>query len=178
MAYNARYKVDYRRKREGKTNYKRRLGLLKSGKSRLVVRKSNRYITAQIVNYNAEGDKVILTIRSNELKKFNWKFSMKNTPAAYLTGLIVGYKAKLKNINSAILDIGLQRSTKGSCIYALVKGAIDAGLEVPADEEIFPDEDRIKGKVISDYRKSDEIMKNFEETKNLIEKNLGNKNGG
>lgn len=172
MAYNARYKVDYRRKREGRTNYRKRLELLKSGKSRLVVRKSNRYITAQIVDYNDKGDKVILTTRSSELKKFNWKFSMRNTPAAYLTGLIIGYKAKLKNINSAILDIGLQRSTKGSCIYALVKGAIDAGLKVPISEEIFPDEDRIKGKVISGYRKNDEIMKNFEETKKLIEEKL------
>ncbi|MEM2918960.1 MAG: 50S ribosomal protein L18 [Candidatus Altiarchaeota archaeon] len=178
MAYNARYKVDYRRKREGKTNYKKRLGLLKSGKSRLVVRKSNRYITAQIVDYNAEGDKVVLTTRSSELKKFNWRFSMKNTPAAYLTGLIIGYKAKAKDIKSAILDIGLQKSTKGSCIYSLVKGAIDAGLEIPVGEEIFPDEDRITGKVISDYRKNDEIMKNFEETKNLIEEKLSNKNGG
>jgi len=177
MAKGPRYKVPYRRKRNGKTDYKKRLNLLKSGKPRLVVRISNRYITAQIVKYYPEGDKVVTTTRSYELKKFNWKYSNKNTPAAYLTGLLCGYKSIAKNISEAILDIGLKPSTKGSRVYAVVKGAIDAGMKIPVNEKIFPSEDRIKGKVISEYKKDDEIVKNFDETKELIKKLHDQKNG-
>jgi len=178
MAKGPRYKVDYRRKREGKTNYRKRLNLLKSGKTRLVVRKSNKYVLAQFVNYNPDGDEVIITTRSDELKKFNWKFSTKNTPAAYLTGLLCGYKGKLKKINSAIVDLGLHKSTKGSKLYAVVKGVIDAGIEIPHDSKIFPDEDRIKGKIIASYTKNDEIIKNFDETKKLIGNFLKRKQNG
>jgi len=175
MATGPRYKVDYRRKREGKTSYKKRLGLLKSGKTRLVVRKSNKYLLAQIVDYDEDGDKVVTTTRSDELKKFNWKCSTKNTPAAYLTGLLCGYKSKAKKINSAIVDLGLQPSTKGSRLYALIKGVLDAGLQIPVNKEIFPSDDRIKGKIISDYNKNDVVMKNFDETKSSIEKKFINK---
>ncbi len=175
MATGPRYKVGYRRKRGGKTNYKNRLDLLKSGKSRLVIRISNRYILAQIVDYDQDGDKVILTTRSDELKKFNWKCSMKNTPAAYLTGLLCGYKSKEKKINSAIVDVGLQPSTKGSRLYAVVKGAVDAGLQIPVNKEIFPSDERIKGQIISEYKKNDTVMKNFDETKNSMEKKFMNK---
>ena len=38
-----------RRRLEHKTDYKARLGLLKSNMPKLVVRKSNRYITVQLV---------------------------------------------------------------------------------------------------------------------------------
>ncbi|MDK2384746.1 MAG: 50S ribosomal protein L18, partial [Candidatus Korarchaeota archaeon] len=38
MARSARYKVRFRRRREGKTDYKKRLALLKSGLPRMVVR--------------------------------------------------------------------------------------------------------------------------------------------
>lgn len=178
MATGPRYKVEYRRKREGKTSYKKRLNLLKSEKTRLVVRKSNKYVLAQIVDYSPDGDNVRVTTRSDELKKFNWKCSMKNTPAAYLTGLLCGYKSKAKKINSAIVDLGLQPSTKGSRLYAVIKGVLDAGLQIPVNKEIFPSDDRIKGKVISEYKKNDTIMKNFDETKSSIEKKFMSKKNG
>ena len=41
MARKAAYVVPYRRKREGKTDYKGRMNLLKSETTRLVVRPSN-----------------------------------------------------------------------------------------------------------------------------------------
>ena len=50
MANKKTYTVPFRRKREGKTNYKKRLGLLKSKSLRLVVRKSNKHILVQLVD--------------------------------------------------------------------------------------------------------------------------------
>lgn len=139
------YKMPFRRRREGKTNYAKRLRLLRSGKPRLVVRKSLKYLRAQIVEYDEVGDKTIVSANSKELKKFGWNFSCKNTPAAYLTGLLIGKRALASKVNSAVLDTGLYDSTKGSKLYALAKGAIDAGLNVPYSEDIFPSEERIKG---------------------------------
>lgn len=170
MARGPRYKVEYRRKREGKTNYKDRLNLLKSKETRLVVRKSNRYVLVQLVNYDADGDEVLVTTRSDELKNFNWDLSMKNTPAAYLTGLLCGYKGMAKRIKSAIVDMGLNPSTKGSKLYAIVKGARDAGMEIPISEDIIPSEERITSKTISSYSNNEDVVRIFEETKREIEK--------
>ena len=49
MADSPIYKVSFRRRREKKTDYAKRLALVKSGKFRLVVRKSNSDTYAQIV---------------------------------------------------------------------------------------------------------------------------------
>lgn len=168
----------YKRKSEGRTNYKKRIGLLKSRKLRLVVRRSLKNIWAQLVQYYPDGDKVILSAHTNELKKYGWKSAKGNTPAAYLTGLLVGVKAKKKDIKEAILDMGFYRPVQGSIIYALLKGAIDAGLKIPHTPEIFPKEDRIKGKHITDYynkhkekftkHNPENLQKEFEEVKSKI----------
>jgi large subunit ribosomal protein L18 len=98
--------VEYRRKREGRTNYRKRLKLLSSNKLRLVIRKSLKNITSQLVGYDINGDQVVLGASSKELEKeFNWKFNRSNIPAAYLTGLLLGVKAKKKGIKKAILDM-------------------------------------------------------------------------
>lgn len=140
-----------RRKREGRTNYKKRIILLKSGRRRLVVRKSSRGIIAQIVEYSPKGDRVITGAGSRELDKYGYKFSKSNLVAAYLTGLLLGSKAKKKGVTDAVLDMGLYPSTKGSKIYAAVKGAIDAGIKVPCSPEAMPKEERIKGQHIKAY---------------------------
>ncbi len=140
-----------KRRRELKTDYHQRLALLKSGLPRLVVRKSLRYILAQIVEYDPKGDKVLFSVLSKKLRDFGWNFSFANTPAAYLTGLIVGYEALKRGVKKAVLDIGLQRSTKGNRIYALVKGCLDAGLEVPCSEAVIPSEERIRGEHIANF---------------------------
>ncbi len=150
----------YKRKLKGRTDYKKRMDLLKSRKLRLVIRKSLKNIWAQIIQFNINGDKVLLSAHTNELKKYGWKSAKRNIPTAYLVGLLIGIKAKSKNIKEAILDIGFYRSIKGSIIYSLLKGAIDAGLKVPHSKDIFPSEDRIKGKHISE-----DIQKDFEEVK-------------
>ncbi len=165
-------KVPYKRKKEGKTDYKQRILLLKSRKLRLVIRKSLNNILLQIIEYSPDGDKILISTHSNQLKKFDWKFHKSNIPSAYLTGLLCGMKAKSKKIYEAVLDIGLSRNVKKTAIFAALKGVIDAGLKVSASEEVFPSEDRISGKHIADYKKND-IQKIFHQTKEKILKQNG-----
>lgn len=157
--------LQYRRKREGKTDYKKRLELLKSNLVRVVVRKSLRNIIVQAIEYQDNGDKTLFTVTSKELKEFGWKGSGKNTPAAYLIGYLFGIKAKEKKIHEAILDKGLYPTRKGIFTFAVLKGMTDAGLKVPHNPSIFPDDNRITGGHISE-----ETKKSFEHTKNNIQK--------
>lgn len=145
--------VPYRRKRERKTHYGRRLKLLLSRKPRLVIRRFSKNITAQIVDYNPAGDEVVASAHSRELVKMGWKGARGNIPAAYLTGLLCGAKAGRKGIKDAVLDISLHTPVKGSVVYAALKGVLDAGVNVPHSEEILPPEDRLYGKHIGDYAK-------------------------
>ncbi|MEE9525239.1 MAG: 50S ribosomal protein L18 [Candidatus Woesearchaeota archaeon] len=164
--------VQFRRKRQGKTNYKKRLKLLLSDKPRLIVRTFLKNTYAQIVEYSPEGDKIIVAATSRELEALGWKFSKGNVPAAYLTGLLAGTKAVKAGVKEAILDTGLAKPTKGSRIYACLKGAVDAGLNIPHDGEIFPDETRINGSHIAKYKKeAAEITQIFDEIKNKIKVN-------
>ncbi len=142
--------VPHRRRREQKTDYRKRLVLLKSGKARLVVRRSVKNMVCQVVEYQSAGDRTLFTADSKELKKFGWLAGTGNIPAAYLTGLLCGVRAK-KKVKEAVLDTGLTTSTKASRIYACLKGAVDAGLNVPHSESILPEEDRVKGGHIASY---------------------------
>lgn len=140
--------IPFRRKLEGKTDYRKRLALLKSGKPRLVVRRSINNITVQIIMYETAGDKVLVSAHSRELLEFGWKGRRRNIPAAYLVGYICGIKAKKARIAEAIFDSGLYTTVKGSVVFAVLKGALDAGLNVPHSDVVLPPEDRIKGKHI------------------------------
>lgn len=151
MAINKKYTLSYRRKKLGLTDYRVRLRLIKSKKTRLVVRKYINSIIVQLVNYNPKGDLVLRSINSKILKHYGWNYNPCNLPSAYLLGLIIGLEAKKLNIKEAVFDIGLNASVKGSLLYSLLKGALDSGLIVPHDKIILPSEDRIKGKHIEDY---------------------------
>ncbi len=169
MKQKTTYTVRHRRRREGRTDYKKRLELLKGRKDRLAIRKTNKHIIIQVIKYAPEGDKVLLTANSKELEKKGWKHSLKNIPAAYLTGLLAGVKAKEKKINGAVLDIGLYSPLKGSRIYAALKGVIDSGLKIPAGKEIFPGEERLKGEHISKYlEKHKTITQDYEKIKSEL----------
>jgi len=159
MAKKCTYKLKFRRRREMKTDYAKRLALVKSKLPRLVIRKTNKYIIAQIVKFSPEGDITIAHINSSKLKKLGWKFSCKNLPAAYLTGLLCGIEAKKKNINNVILDIGRFSSTKK--VFACLKGCLDAGINIPYNKEKIPQEERIKGKHIQEFLKNN-IVEEFE----------------
>jgi large subunit ribosomal protein L18 len=136
-----------RRKLEGRTDYKARLNLLKSEIPRLVVRKSNRFITAQIVSSETAQDKVLFGVNSKMLLSKGWpkelEGSLKNRSAAYLTGLMLGKMAKGK-IEEAILDFGMNRNVHKSRIYAVLKGVIDAGIKVRVSEEVLPTVEELK----------------------------------
>ena len=146
MAVGPRTRVPFRRRREGKTDYRRRLALLKSGEARVVVRRTNGNIIVQFVGWAQEGDQVQATAVAQELAKLGWEGSPKNTPAAYLTGLLAGKRAAAAGVESAVLDIGRHVPTKGSRIFAALKGVKDAGIDVAAgDEDIYPSEERLNG---------------------------------
>jgi large subunit ribosomal protein L18 len=150
MATGPRYKVAFRRRREGKTDYHQRLKLIVSRKPRLVVRKTLNRIIAQVYVTRPEGDKVLVSATSGELAKdFGYKGASDNTSAAYLTGLLIGYKAQEAGIEEAILDIGLAENRQGSRVYAALKGAVDSGLAVPCSEDVFPSDERIRGKHVA-----------------------------
>ncbi len=154
MAKDAHYRVPFRRRREGKTDYKTRKALILSKKPRLVVRGSLQNIIAQIVVAKPEGDEVHVSAYSRELaREHGWKAPRGNIPAAYLTGLLCGLKAKVKGIKEAILDIGLHSPSKEARVFAALKGALDAGINIPYSEEKIPDEKRISGEHIAEYAK-------------------------
>lgn len=153
MARGASYRVPLRRRREGKTDYQARKALVLSGKPRLVARNTAKNVIAQIIIAKPFGDEVLVVAHSRELKKYGWKAPMGNVPAAYLTGLICGLKAKTKGVKEAILDIGLIAPTKGAKVFGTLSGVLDAGVGVPHDEEKIVKE-RIKGKHIAAYGKS------------------------
>ena len=155
MATGPRYKVAFRRRREGKTDYHQRLKLIVSRKPRLVVRITLNQVIAEIMITKPEGDKVVVAATSKELtKEFGYLGARDNTSAAYLTGLLIGYKAQKAGLEEAILDIGLQENRAGSRVYAALKGAVDSGLEVPSGEEVFPSDARIRGEHIAANAKS------------------------
>lgn len=146
------YRIKFRRRRKKKTDYKARLLLLKSFLPRIAIRKTNKYITAQLIESKEAQDFVLCTVNSKELLKLGWPAayagSLCSTPAAYLTGILLARRISEKNIKikKAIVDLGIARATKGSKLFACVKGLVDAGLDVPHSAEIFPDESRIHGR--------------------------------
>jgi len=162
------YRVHFRRRRANLTNYAKRLALVKSGSTRMVVRKSNRGVLVQFVDYGETGDRTLLTVPSRLLSKFGWP-AKGNVPTAYLTGLLAGRLAAAKKIKSAVLDAGLQAPTKSSALFAALKGAADAGLSVPHGEGLV-DEARLKGEHIAAHRKLPELKQMFEKAKEAIMK--------
>jgi large subunit ribosomal protein L18 len=157
------FRIQHKRRRKKKTDYKKRLGLVKSGKTRLVIRRSLNNISVQFIDYKLDGDITIASAFSTELKKFGWNGLAGNIPAAYLTGYLAGKRAKDKKIVEAILDSGLQTSTKESRIYSALKGVLDSGIKIPHSEKILPNEERLKGKHISE-----KVVKQFEDVKKKI----------
>ena len=158
--------IQYKRKRQGKTDYFARTSLLRGRTPRLIVRKTNRYIIAQIVESKEAQDKVLFSISSKDLLKNGWdksaENSLKSVPAAYLTGLLLGKKANGK-VKKIIVDFGLNRSIPGGRLYAVVNGIDDMKIETKCDKSMFPKKDILDGKNVKNKI-------NFEEIKNKIMK--------
>jgi len=148
-------RVPFRRRRKGLTDYRTRMKMLLSGKPLLVVRKTNSQVIVQVVKPEVKGDQVLAQATGRELRtKFGWPASGKNTPAAYLVSYLAGLRALKAGVKEAILYIGLHRAVKGARVFAALKGALDAGLEIPHSPEVLPSEERIKGLHIAKYAKT------------------------
>jgi large subunit ribosomal protein L18 len=154
MARGPSYRVPFRRRREGKTDYKARRALLASRQPRAVVRTSLKHTTVQIIDATLTGDMIVTATNSKQLRAYGWQGACGNLSAAYLTGLLCGSMAIKKKTTQAIPDIGMHQPTEGARIFASLKGLMDAGVDIPVDQKKFPDEARLKGKHISDYAKT------------------------
>jgi len=104
-AYFKTFQVKWRRRREGKTDYRQRHKLIYQDKNkygspkyRLVVRFSNKYVQCQVIYAELNGDKVLCSASSKELEKHGLSVGLKNYPAAYCTGLLIARRL-LKQLN-------------------------------------------------------------------------------
>merc|ERR1719321_195476 len=95
-AYHSRIQTKPLRRRQGKTDYFARRRLVcqdknkyDSKKYRLVVRRTNAKFIAQIVFSNMNGDAVMCSAESSELKNFGVSAGLTNYAAAYCTGLLL-----------------------------------------------------------------------------------------
>jgi len=153
MAHGPKTRVAMRRRREGKTNYHRRLKLVLSGKSRLIIRTSLKSTIVQVADAHIKGDIILAASDSKQLKKdYNWNYNSGNMPSAYLVGYICGLKAKKAGINECILDLGILIHKHR--MLSAFKGFLDAGIKVPFGENFFSKADldnRINGTHIKNY---------------------------
>ncbi len=152
MAKGPSYRLPFRRRREGKTDYRARTALVLSRLPRLVVRGTLNHMIVQIVKATVTGDRVMASAHSQELTKtYGWQGACGNIPSSYLTGFLCGFRAIANDTKKAVLDIGLQSSSHGARVFAALKGAIDAGIAVSHNENMLPEKTRIQGQHIVGY---------------------------
>ena len=153
MAYGKSQRLRPKRRHQGKTDYHRRLRLLRSGAPRAVVRVSNTQVICQLVSYNPGGDAILHSVNGKSLTdSCAWPedASKKSIPACYVAGYALGKKAVSAGNHEAVLDIGLAASSPGSRVFSALKGMIDAGLDIPHGTSVLPNEERLSGKHIDE----------------------------
>ncbi|EPS64989.1 hypothetical protein M569_09790, partial [Genlisea aurea] len=169
-AYFKRFQVKFKRRRQGKTDYRARIRLINQDKNkyntpkyRFVVRFTNKDIIAQIVSATIAGDRVLAAAYSHELRHYGLEVGLTNYAAAYCTGLLLGrrvlkkldldqeYKGNVEATGEdysvepaesrrpfrALLDVGLLRTTTGNRVFGALKGALDAGIDIPHSDKRF-----------------------------------------
>lgn len=94
-AYFKRFQTKFRRRREGKTDYRARKRLVAQDKTkynapkyRFVVRFTLKDIVTQIVAPKIKGDEVLCAAYAHELPNYGLKVGLTNYAAAYATGLL------------------------------------------------------------------------------------------
>jgi len=139
-----------------------------SPRYRMVVRITNKDVICQIVRSKIVGDETICCAYAHELPKFGIKYGLTNYSACYATGLLCARRL-LKKLGlddayegqteidgemflvehedgprpfTAVLDVGLVRTTTGNRVFGALKGAVDGGLNIPHSEKRFPGYDR------------------------------------
>lgn len=143
--------MGFRRRRENRTNYVKRLGLIKGETPRLVARISNQGVVVQLIAFDAAGDKTLASAHSRELEAHGW-VPQGNTPTAFLVGLLAGNRAKKAGVKGFHLDIGMSTPSKGAVMFAAGLGAKSAGLEASIDEKMV-DAKRLDGSHIAEFAK-------------------------
>ncbi|KAK7275305.1 hypothetical protein RIF29_16417 [Crotalaria pallida] len=95
-AYFKRFQVKFKRRREGKTDYRARIRLINQDKNkyntpkyRFVVRFTNKDIIVQITSASIAGDNVLAAAYAHELPHYGLKVGLTNYAAAYCTGLLL-----------------------------------------------------------------------------------------
>jgi len=185
-AYSMRMQVKPKRRRQSKTDYfaRRRLvcqdkNKFDSRKYRLVARRTNTKIIAQIIYSTMTGDRVMCAAESSELKNHGVTAGLTNYSSAYATGLLLARRllkqvglADMYKSNSDIngeyfnvsgdiqekrpfkahLDVGINSTTTGARVFAVMKGACDGGLNVPHKTKRFPGSSKQKAEVITNKR--------------------------
>jgi len=135
-------------------------------KYRLVVRFTSTDIIVQIVYATVQSDRVLSAAYAHELKqeRYGIKAGNHNYAGAYATGLLAARRVLKKlNLDSVytgnpktdgtyylvkdvegqrrpflvLLDVGLARTSTGAKIFAVLKGAVDGGLEIPHKPKRF-----------------------------------------
>ena len=101
--YFSRYQVKYKRRRQGKTDYRARLRLTSQDKNkyntpkyRLVVRFTNRDVICQIAYATMSGDVIVAAAYSHELPRYGLKAGLTNYAATYCTGLLLARRVLQK----------------------------------------------------------------------------------
>merc|ERR1712021_173219 len=171
-AYSKRMQVKPKRRRQGKTDYYARRRLVMQDKNkydskkyRLVARRTNAKIIAQIIYSTMTGDRVLCAADSTELKNHGLTAGLTNYASCYATGLLLSRRL-LKQVGlgdmygsnsdvngeyfnvdddvqekrpfKALLDVGIARTTTGARIFGVLKGACDGGINVPHNVKRFP----------------------------------------
>ena len=143
-----------RRRRENKTDYKLRFGLLKASLPRIAIRKTNKYIILQAIESSEAQDKVIAGVTSRDLLENGWDEklagSLKSIPACYLAGMLLAKKLKK---GEYILDMGMAINHAGGRMYAAAKGLVDGGLKIKVSEKVFPTKEKLEGENVSENTK-------------------------
>jgi len=185
-AYFKRFQVKFRRRREGKTDYRARTRLITQDKNkystpkyRLIARKTNKDVIAQIAYATIQGDRIVAAAYAHELPRYGIKLGLTNYAAAYATGLLLArrhlttiglaskYQGKVDVDGSdytvqpaegprpfkALLDVGLARTTTGARIFAVMKGALDGGINIPHSEKRFAGYNTESKKLVPDVLK-------------------------
>ena len=147
MSRSPRYRVPFRRRRDGLTDYKVRLALLKGNRPRAVVRFTQKRVRVAITDFDPRGDRVRAAADSWELRQVGFPTTgLASTPASYLTGYLAGLRAKSQGTTDAVFDTGLRRPTAGGRLLGALKGLLDAGVDIPHGEASMPTPDRLGGK--------------------------------
>ncbi|MDO8528329.1 MAG: 50S ribosomal protein L18 [Nanoarchaeota archaeon] len=159
-------KVPKRRRQEGKTDYAKRMKLLKGNSPRIIFRRTNRYIISQYVTSKEAQDKIVFGTSSKELLKHGWpkeaSGSLKSLTASYFTGFLAGKKILKEKLKAPILDFGMNLVLHKSREFAFIKGLVDSGVKIKTEEKAFPEESRIKGEHMKNKVPFAKIKENIE----------------